>query len=57
MTEKIPENSDATESPDDLQVTTFTCGECGTEFETAQALADHTYECDNIEFEFDDDGE
>lgn len=40
---KIPENS-ASESPDDLQETTYTC-DCGKTFETAQKLGDHTVDC------------
>lgn len=46
---KIPENSDATESPDDLQATTYTCGHegCDRDFATAAALANHTVQCDH----------
>lgn len=44
---KIPENSDATESPDDLQQTTYTCGHdgCERDFATAEDLAEHTVKC------------
>lgn len=49
MTDKIPENSAQNSPPEDLQETTFRCGHegCDAAFETAQALAEHTTDCEH----------
>lgn len=51
MTDKIPENSAQNSPPEDLQETSFSCGHdgCDKTFETAQALADHTMDCEKGE--------
>lgn len=44
----IPENSATNSPPDNLQETAYSCGHdgCDATFETAQALAEHTVNCD-----------
>ncbi len=44
---KIPENSDTTEPPDELQETAYTCTHegCGKQFATAEAYTDHAIQC------------
>lgn len=45
---KIPENSARNSPPEDLQTTSFECG-CGQTFESAQALGEHTVDCDEAD--------
>lgn len=44
MTEYVPETSDANNSAKTNQ-TTFECGHCGRNFESADDLGDHTVDC------------
>lgn len=45
MTDYTPENADETQPASTLN-TTYTCGECGDEFDTADELGRHTARCD-----------